>query len=69
MATRSQRTEAEAEALIESLDRHFAAGCPSLNGGQLRAHEATGSCPECRQRAAAEYRQETAPLALVREQR
>jgi hypothetical protein len=37
--------------LLESLDRHFLAGCPSLSTGQLREHKATGTCPECRERA------------------
>lgn len=40
-----------AEELLESLDRHFLAGCPALSTAQLREHEASGSCPECRDRA------------------
>lgn len=39
--------------LLESLDRHFMAGCGFLDGAQLRAHKATGTCPECSARAAA----------------
>jgi len=41
------------EELLESLDRHFIAGCPSLSTSQLRAHQARGVCPECQARAAA----------------
>ena len=37
--------------LLESLDRHFLAGCASLSTSQLREHQATGTCPECRDRA------------------
>jgi len=37
--------------LLESLDRHFMAACPSLSTSQLREHETTGACRECRQRA------------------
>ena len=37
--------------LLESLDRHFLAGCPELSTSQLRDHERTGTCPECRGRA------------------
>lgn len=43
--------------LLESLDRHFIAGCPSLSTSQLREHKAAGSCPECRERAASEHQQ------------
>jgi hypothetical protein len=45
--------------LLDSLDRHFMAGCPSLSDTQLREHDATGTCPECVGRAAqaAEVRQ------------
>jgi hypothetical protein len=39
------------EELLESLNHHFLAGCPSLSTGQLREHKAAGSCPECRKRA------------------
>jgi hypothetical protein len=39
--------------LLESLDRHFKAGCPALSTSQLREHEVTGSCPECRTAGAA----------------
>ena len=42
------------EKLLESLDRHFLAGCPELSTAQLREHEATGTCPECRRRASRE---------------
>lgn len=41
------------EELLESLDRHFMAGCPSLSTSQLRQHQASGSCRECGERAAA----------------
>ena len=37
--------------LIESLDRHFMAGCKSLSTSQLAEHEATGACRECSERA------------------
>jgi hypothetical protein len=37
--------------LIESLDRHFMAGCPALSSGQLSEHEASGACRECTARA------------------
>lgn len=37
--------------LLESLDRHFMAGCGFLDGRQLEAHERDGTCPECRARA------------------
>lgn len=40
-----------AEVLLESLDRHYAAGCPALLTSQLREHEATGACRECSERA------------------
>jgi hypothetical protein len=42
---------AEPGELLESLDRHFLAGCASLSTSQLREHQATGTCPECRDRA------------------
>jgi hypothetical protein len=42
------------EELLESLDRHFLAGCPSLSTDQLREHQAKGTCLECRSRAARE---------------
>jgi hypothetical protein len=32
-----------AEEVLESLDRHFLAGCPALSAGQLREHETAGS--------------------------
>jgi len=38
--------------LLESLDRHFMAGCPALSGPQFRSHQATGTCPQCRAQAA-----------------
>lgn len=37
--------------LLESLDRHFMAGCPGLSTSQLREHEASGACRECSERA------------------
>ena len=37
--------------LLESLDRHFLAGCKSLSTSQLREHEASGVCRECTERA------------------
>jgi hypothetical protein len=37
--------------LLESLGRHFLAGCAYLTGSQLADHQTTGSCPECRARA------------------
>ena len=37
--------------VVDSISRHLLAGCPSLSTGQLREHEATGTCPECRDRA------------------
>jgi hypothetical protein len=40
------------EELIESLDRHFIAGCEGLTSGQLREHEQHGHCRECRYRSA-----------------
>jgi hypothetical protein len=43
--------KATAGELLESLDRHFLAGCPSLSTIQLREHEQDGTCYECRQRA------------------
>ena len=49
------------EELLESLDRHFMAGCPSLSTSQLRQHQASGSCPECRKRAA-EVSSESRPV-------
>jgi len=39
------------EELTESLDRHFLAGCLNLSVSQLHEHQATGVCPECRDRA------------------
>lgn len=45
---------ASVAALIESLDRHFLTGCPSLSASQLRAHQQRGTCRECRHRAIAE---------------
>jgi hypothetical protein len=39
------------EELLESLDRHFTAGCRSLSVSQLEEHEASGVCRECRERA------------------
>jgi hypothetical protein len=44
-------SEADAEQLLESLDRHFLARCPDLSTSQLREHEDIGSCAECRERA------------------
>jgi hypothetical protein len=41
------------EALLESLDRHFIAGCPSLSTSQLREHQARGACADCESRAKA----------------
>jgi len=41
------------EALLESLDRHFIAGCPSLSTSQLREHQSRGACRECETRARA----------------
>jgi hypothetical protein len=38
--------------LLESLDRHFLAGCPSLSTSQLEQHKAAGSCPDCSEPAA-----------------
>jgi hypothetical protein len=38
--------------LLESIDRHFMAGCGFLDAVQLRAHERSGVCPECTARAA-----------------
>ena len=42
----TETTEAAAR-LLESLDRHFLAGCPSLSTSQLEQHRATGTCPDC----------------------
>ena len=42
----------DAEQLLESLDRHFLAGCPSLSTSQLEQHEARGACRECERAAA-----------------
>jgi hypothetical protein len=39
------------EELLESLDRHFAAGCLNLLPHQMNEHKATGTCRECRDRA------------------
>jgi hypothetical protein len=39
--------------LLESLDRHFLAGCPSLSARQLAQHRARGSCTDCTEGAAA----------------
>jgi hypothetical protein len=39
------------EELLESLDRHFAAGCLNLLPHQMDEHKATGTCRECRDRA------------------
>jgi hypothetical protein len=39
--------------LLESLDRHFTVGCPDLSTSQLRAHQKSGVCRECGERAAA----------------
>lgn len=47
--------------LLESLDRHFMAGCPSLSTSQLRKHQASGACRECTERAAGLANQEKAP--------
>ena len=33
--------------LLESLDRHFLAGCASLSTSQLEQHRASGSCRDC----------------------
>lgn len=41
------------EALIESMDRHFLAGCRGLTTAQFGEHQAEGSCAECRERSAA----------------
>jgi hypothetical protein len=40
--------------VVDSISRHFLAGCPNLSISQLREHEATGTCPECRDRAKTE---------------
>ena len=40
------------EQLLESLDRHFAAGCPTLSTKQLLQHWARGTCLECERLAA-----------------
>jgi len=37
--------------LLESLDRHFTAGCHSLSTTQLQEHKASGVCRECSERA------------------
>jgi hypothetical protein len=42
--------------LLESLDRHFMAGCPSLSTSQLREHDASGACRECSERASSLHR-------------
>jgi hypothetical protein len=39
------------EELVESLDRHFLL-CYILSVSQRREHGMTGTCPECRERAA-----------------
>lgn len=39
------------EELLESIDRHFMAGCPAINTTQYRQHEKAGICPECSARA------------------
>lgn len=44
-------SEDDAGQLLESLDRHFLAGCEGLSTSQLREHEDTGACAECRERA------------------
>jgi hypothetical protein len=43
----------DAATLVESIDRHFAAGCPALTAVQLRQHQAFGVCQECEERAGA----------------
>jgi hypothetical protein len=48
------------EELLESLDRHFLAGCKGLTPRQLQQHKATGTCHECQRlarlaRCAAKY--------------
>ena len=40
-----------ADEIVGSISRHFLAGCPDLSASQLREHEATGTCPECRDRS------------------
>ena len=40
------------EELLESIDRHFMAGCPSISTSQLRQHQARGVCPACAEAAA-----------------
>jgi hypothetical protein len=39
------------EQLLESLDRHFMAGCGFLDAAQPRSHQTYGSCLECTERA------------------
>jgi hypothetical protein len=52
-----------AETLLESLDRHFIAGCPDLSASQFREHDARGAFAECDQRAAAVQAAEPAEVA------
>lgn len=37
------------EVVVESIDRHFAAGCRSLSAAQLQAHIKFGLCGLCRE--------------------
>ena len=55
----------DAAELIESLDRHFLAGCPSLSTSQLRSHQARGFCRECVRRATAALREQQAISASM----
>jgi hypothetical protein len=36
------------EELLASVARHFDAGCAALSTSQMREHQVTGSCEECR---------------------
>jgi hypothetical protein len=35
------------EEVVQSIGRHFSAGCSGLDAFQLREHEAAGICQEC----------------------
>lgn len=39
--------------LLESLDRHFLAGCADLDFSQMAQHRARGSCRDCTEEARA----------------